>query len=159
MTDDLHVHLQNHWTAATGGVDFARRVARSHQGTTVGVALAEVAAQVADDRESLRRIMEQLGVRPARLVPLAARLGERLGRLKPNGHLIRRSPVSDVLELEVFRGAVTTKEAGWETLIVLAEADERLPRERLGRLAERAREQAASLTRIQRDVAAASSRR
>ena len=65
MSDDLHVHLQNHWTAATGGVDFARRVARSHEGSAVGVALAEVADDVADDRESLRTIMEQVGVRPA----------------------------------------------------------------------------------------------
>ena len=158
MSDDLHVHLQNHWTAATAGVDFARRVARSHEGTAVGIALAEVADEVADDRESLRQIMEQLGVRPARLAPLAARVVERLGRLKPNGHLIRRSPVSDVLELEALRGAVTTKGAGWDTLVVLAETDHRLPGEWLSQLAERAREQAASLTAIQRDVAAASSR-
>jgi hypothetical protein len=159
MTDDLHVHLQNHWTAATAGVDFARRVARSHEGTAAGIGLAEVSDQVADDRESLRKIMQQLGVRPARVVPLAARLVERLGRLKPNGHLIRRSPVSDVLELEAFRGAVTTKQAGWDTLVVLAETDDRLPREWLLQLGERAREQAASLTAIQREVAAASSRR
>jgi hypothetical protein len=156
MTDDLHVHLQNHWTAATGGVDFARRVAGSHEGTAVGVALAEVADDVAEDRESLRKIMERLGVRPALLVPLAARVVERLGRLKPNGHLIRRSPVSDVLELEVFRGLVATKEAGWDTLAVLAETDHRLPGEWLSQLAERAREQAASLTAIQREVAASS---
>ena len=51
-----------------------------------------------------------------------------------------------MLELETLRGAVTTKGAGWDTLVVLAETDDRLPGEWLSQLAERAREQAASLT-------------
>lgn len=150
--DDVQVHLQNHWAAATGGIDFADRVARSHGGT-VGDDLERVRTEVHEDRETLREIMQQAGTRPGVIVPLAARLGERLGRLKPNGHLIRRSPVSDVMELEVFRGAVTIKQAGWETLAVWAETDDRLPREQLLALAERARAQAETLAGIQQIVA------
>lgn len=154
VMDDLHVHLQNHWTAATGGVDFADRVAGSHRGTPVGPDLEQVRAGVHEDRETLREIMETAGTRPGVVIPFAARVAERLGRLKPNGHLIRRSPVSDVMELEVFRGAVTIKQAGWETLAVLAETDSRLPKERLLALAERAREQADTLAGVQQRVAA-----
>jgi len=157
-THDLAVHLQNHWVAATGGVDFAHRVAQSHRGTPVGVDLEAVHTEVREDRDSLRAIMEQLDVRPGVVLPLAARVAERVGRLKPNGHLVRRSPVSDVMELEIFRGAVTAKGAGWETLLVLAEDDERLPAEQLRTLADRARAQEQTLARIQGEVAAAHSR-
>lgn len=153
VMDDLHVHLQNHWAAATGGIDFADRVAGSHRGTPIGADLDRVRTEVHEDRETLREIMEAAGTRPGVVIPFAARVAERVGRLKPNGHLIHRSPVSDVMELEIFRGAVTIKLAGWETLAVLAEHDARLPLERLLALAERAREQAAALAEIQRAVA------
>lgn len=153
VMDDLHVHLQNHWTAATGGIDFADRVAGSHRGTAIGADLERVRTEVHEDRETLREIMEAAGTRPGVVIPFAARVAERVGRLKPNGHLIQRSPVSDVMELEVFRGAVTIKLAGWETLAVLAEHDARLPLDRLLTLAERARGQAAALAEIQRAVA------
>ncbi len=153
LMDDLHVHLQNHWTAATGGIDFADRVAGSHRGTAIGADLERVRTEVHEDRETLREIMEAAGTRPGVVIPFAARVAERVGRLKPNGHLIQWSPVSDVMELEIFRGAVTIKLAGWETLAILAEHDARLPLDRLLTLAERAREQAAALAKIQRAVA------
>ena len=151
---DLAVHLQNHWAAASAGVDFAHRVARSHQGSPAGAALDEVYDDIREDRESLRAIMAGAGVQPGVVMPLVARVSERLGRFKPNGHLVRRSPVSDVLELEAFRGAVTAKGAGWETLLVLAEHDDRLPAARLRALADRARAQEQTLARIQGEVAA-----
>lgn len=152
---DLGVHLQNHWAAAAGGVDFARRVAETHRGSAVGPRLDDIHTQVVEDREALREIMVGAGVRPGLVLPLAARVGERLGRFKPNGHVVRRSPVSDLLELEGLRSAVTAKAAGWETMLVLAEHDERLPGERLSALAERGHGQAAALAAVQHEVATA----
>ena len=42
-----------------------------------------------------------------------------------NGRLVRRSPVSDLLEVEVLRSAVVAKRAAWEALETLADDDRR----------------------------------
>lgn len=151
---DVHVHLRNHWTAATGAVDFAARVANSHRGERVGPDLADVAAQVSEDRRSLREVMRAVDARTGVALPLAARVGERIGRLKPNGHLLTRSPVTDVLELEALRGATCLKGAGWDTLLAFAPAEPRLPVALIERLRARADEQGRILSRVQVQLAA-----
>lgn len=152
--NDLHVHLRNHWAAANGGSDFAARVARRHQDQAVGPDLAQLAAQVREDRDTLRQVMASVDARPGLVFPLVARVAERVGRLKPNGHLITRSPVSDVLELEALRGAISAKAAGWDTLLVLCDREPRFPRGQIEELRRRADEQIAALEQIQRQIAA-----
>jgi hypothetical protein len=75
----------------------------------------------------------------------AAWAGEKAGRLKPNGHLMSRSPLSSLEELEMLRLGVEGKAAGWRTLRVLAERDSRLDPARLDDLISRARRQADQL--------------
>jgi hypothetical protein len=70
-----------------------------------------------------------------------ARIGERLGRLKPNGRLRERSSLSDVLELETLLVGITGKRALWLSL----RASSAAPREDLDRLAERAENQARAI--------------
>jgi len=139
--DELNVYLQNHWAAAAGGQDLARRVARSHHGTDVGSELARVASEIGEDRETLRGLMRRVGLDPGTVGPTVARAAERIGRLKPNGHLLRRSPASDVLELEALRGAVSAKRAGWDALLVLADDLARVTVDDVERLRDRADDQ------------------
>ena len=117
--DELNVYLQNHWAAAAGGEDLARRVARTHRGTHVGPDFALVAPEVVEDREALGTLMRLLGLDPGAVAPAVVRVAERVGRLEPDGHLVRRSPASDVLELEALRAVVAAKRAGWEALLAL----------------------------------------
>ena len=144
--DDLETYLQSHWAAAAGGVDLAARIARSHRGAAVGPVLAAVAEEIAEDQAALRQLMESLGLRPGRVGPLVARAGERVGRLKPNGRVVRRSPVSDVLELEALRGAVMAKRGGWDALVIVARSKLRLQPERIEELRARADGQLESIT-------------
>lgn len=72
----------------------------------------------------------------------AAWIGEKAARLKLNGHLLARSPLSGLEELEMLRLGVEGKAAGWRTLRVLAETDKRLDPGRLDELIARARRQA-----------------
>ena len=51
----------------------------------------------------------------------AGLVGERVGRLKLNGRLLARSPLSSLEELELLSLGVTGKAAGWRTLRLLAE--------------------------------------
>lgn len=67
--------------------------------------------------------MRAMSVSPDRVSGLALRLGERAGRLKPNGHLLTRAPLSDLIEVEALLDAVRAKQAGWHAL----EASQVLP--------------------------------
>ena len=51
------------------------------------------------------------------MLGLGLRLGERLGRLKPNGGLVGRMPLSDLIEVEAMSDAVQAKFAGWRALV------------------------------------------
>jgi len=144
--DDLETYLQSHWAAAAGGVDLAARIARAHRGAAVGPVLAAVAEEIAEDQTALRELMEALGFRPGRVGPLVARAAERVGRLKPNGRVVRRSPVSDVLELEALRSAVMAKRGGWDALVLVAGSEPRLSAEEVEVLGARAESQLERLT-------------
>ena len=81
--------------------------------------------------------MASVGVEPSQAKDVLARLAERVGRLKLNGRILRRSPLSDVVELETLVVGITGKEALWESLRAVAS----IPEDELRTLIERAREQ------------------
>jgi hypothetical protein len=82
--------------------------------------------------------MTTLGV-PVRAYKVCAGwIGEKAGRLKLNGRLLSRSPLSSLEELEIMALGVAGKAAGWRTLRRLADTDPRLDRGRLDELAARA---------------------
>lgn len=60
--------------------------------------------------------MDQLGITPNPLKVGLVRLAERASRLKLNGRLVRRSPLSHVVELETLVVGVRGKEALWTAL-------------------------------------------
>ena len=97
---------------------------------------------MAQDRAALLEIMAALGIPVRAYKVCAAWIGEKAGRLKFNGHLFTRSPLSRLEELEILRLGVEGKAAGWRTLRALAETDGRLDPAELDELAARARRQA-----------------
>lgn len=150
MTDDglLATYLNDHLTGATGGLELFQRVAKSYAGTESGGELARLADEVSEDRDRLRRLMSSLGIRENRPLMAAAWLAEKAGRLKPNGYVVRRSPLSNVVELEGLRVAVAAKTGGWQVLRLAADYDPRIPTELVDSLIERAEDQAARLKRL-----------
>ena len=140
--DLLGIYLNDHLAGATGGLELARRVARSHRGPGAGAAVQRLAAEVAQDRAVLEDIMDALDIPVRAYKVYAAWIGEKAARLKLNGYLLARSPLSGLEELEMLRLGVEGKAAGWRTLRVLADADPRLDAARLDGLMARAREQA-----------------
>jgi len=134
----LGIYLNDHLAGATGGVELARRVAAANRQQQAGDALLRFAADVAADRAALLGIMTTLGV-PVRAYKVCAGwIGEKAGRLKLNGRLLSRSPLSSLEELEMMRLGVTGKAAGWRTLRLLADTEPRLDRGRLDELITRA---------------------
>jgi hypothetical protein len=152
-TDLLGIYLNDHLAGATAGTELARRVARSHQNGPDGSSLRQFSKDVADDRASLMRIMSALGVTIRTYKVYAAWIGEKVGRLKFNGHLVTRSPLGSLEELEILELGVQGKAAGWRTLLTLADTEHRLNRGQLEGLISRAERQAELLEEIRRHAA------
>jgi hypothetical protein len=83
-------------------------------------------------------------------------VAETLARFKPNGTLIRRSPLSDVIELEALSNAVEAKRLGWVTLRLVGERDGRLDVHELDVLINRAAGQQDHLEDLRRQAGAGS---
>jgi hypothetical protein len=137
----LGIYLNDHLAGATAGTERATRLARVARGSALGRAIGPVAAEIAQDRAALLDIMGDLGVFVRRYKVCAGWTGEKLGRLKPNGHLLHPSPLGTMLDLEALRLGVEGKAAGWQVLRRLSAADGRLDPARLDTLLERARRQ------------------
>ena len=150
----LGIYLNDHLAGATIGTELARRIAGSRQEAGDRETLRRLAGQISDDRQALLGVMGALGVPVRRYKAGAAWLAEKTGRLKLNGHLLTRSPLSSLEELELLRLGVEGKAAGWRTMRELAPSDPRLDRGRLDELISRAREQADLLEELRVRAAA-----
>ena len=137
MRTPLAIYLQDHHAAGVAGARVARRAAAGVALDSGHDGLRRVASEIEQDLTRLEGIMRRLGVKPDRPKDTLARIAERLGRLKPNGRLLRRSRLSDLLELETLVVGITGKQALW---ISLREVHS-IPIEELDQLLERAENQ------------------
>jgi hypothetical protein len=144
----LGIYLNDHLAGATAGTELAHRVARTHRERGPDGQLKRLAVEVAQDRAALIAIMKALGIPIRAYKVYAAWVGEKAGRVKLNGRLLARSPLSDLEELELLRLGVEGKAAGWRTLRSLADTDMRLDPEQLDELMSRARRQADQLEEL-----------
>ena len=143
--DYLKIYLEDHYAAATAGLELARRTAGANRGTPYGDVLGPIADEIEEDRDTLRRIMTDLGIGPDRFKVAGAWAGEKAGRLKLNGHLTGYSPQSRVIELEGLVVGVTGKRCLWASLRHVAPQEPRLDVAELEGLIERAERQVAQL--------------
>ena len=138
----LPIYLNDHYAGSTLGVELAKRAAKNNRGNAeFGPALATLASEIDEDRDALKRIMDRLDVSEDRIKASIFWLGEKVGRLKPNGELLQFSPLSRVVELEGLITGVSGKLSLWRTLLELAERDDRLDEGELEVLAGRAEDQ------------------
>ncbi|GAB3671143.1 hypothetical protein GCM10028832_44890 [Streptomyces sparsus] len=144
----LGIYLNDHLAAATAAVDLARRVADGHADTAMSGELDRLTDDVEQDRATLLDVMRLLDVPVRKYKIVAARLGESIGRAKPNGRLVRTSPLRSVVELDGLLLAVRDKALVWRTLTQLAEQEQRLDADRLDSLLRRAQEQTELLERL-----------
>ncbi|WP_269858180.1 hypothetical protein [Streptomyces sp. RPT161] len=150
----LGVYLNDHLGGATFGTDLARRLANLPHEPGTAESLRRLAAEIAEDRAHLLDIMKRLDVPVHRHKVVAGWVGEKASRLKTNGRLVRRSPLSLLLELEMLRLGVEGKAAGWRTLREAAETEPNLSKGLLDDLLERAERQRDLLEKLRVEQAA-----
>ena len=75
----LGIYLNDHLAGATGGLELARRVARSSLMPADARVLQRLAAEIAADRQALLKIMAALGIPARSYKRYAAWIGEKAG--------------------------------------------------------------------------------
>jgi hypothetical protein len=115
--------------------------------------LGGLVAEIAEDRSALLTIMATLGIPVRGYKVFAAWAGEKAGRLKLNGRLLRRSPLSSLEETELLRMGVEGKASGWRTLRALVRRDSRLDAGHLDELLARADRQSSVLETLRISIA------
>jgi hypothetical protein len=133
----LRIFMQDHLAASTAGAELARRIGGANRGTTFGDALSHVAEEIAEDRQALAGMLDDLGFKPDRAKNVGAWAGEKVGRLKLNGQLKGYSPLSRVEELEALIAGINAKLSLWRILFEVSKEEPRLDADRLRNLIER----------------------
>jgi hypothetical protein len=152
--DLLGVYLNDHLAGATGGLELVRRMAASAKpGTETEAVMKRLVGEIRADRSALIAMMAALGVKIRGYKVFAAWAGEKAGRLKPNGHLLSRSPLSNLEETELLRLGVEGKAAGWRSLRTVSDHDRRLDSAQLDELLDRATRQSETLEALRVRIA------
>jgi hypothetical protein len=137
----LSIYLNDHLAGSVVGVALARRVVKENEGSELGEFLRVLLAEIVEDRATLLRLMDRLGVSRSKSKMAAAWTAEKLGRLKLNGQISGYSPLSRLVELEGLTTGINGKRALWLALGQISDRDERLRQLDFDALAARARSQ------------------
>ena len=138
----LATYLGDHLVLLAAGRALVRRMGR-RAGPQLTVLLREVREGLGADRQAVHLLLAEHGLRRPRLKPVLGGVAERAGRLKPNGTLVRRSPLTPLVELEglaLLLEAVRTRWASLDAAGVVPGADPGGRAERAAGLAARAEE-------------------
>jgi hypothetical protein len=149
----LAKYLQDHYVVSRGELELFERTAGSQQDAHLREEVSSLAREATEDRAALLALMEALAVPEAKVQEQVAVVGERAGRLKLNGTLLRRSPLSDLVELDGLAVAVRAKRAAWVALRAVAQEVEALNPYHLERLIHRAEDQEARIEQLRLVVA------
>jgi hypothetical protein len=96
----LVVHLRDHHALLIALRELCARIGSSSPVDAERALARRILEDLASDRRELEAVLHNFGSAPSRARTAAVQVGERLGRLKLNGTLLRRSPTTSVLELE-----------------------------------------------------------
>ena len=152
--DLLAVSCNDHIASAAGGIELVTRMIGAHEGTRHEAPLRQLLDELRQEKSDLTATTRALGLPVRQYKQAAVWVAEKASRLKLNGHLLSRSPLSDLVEFEFLASAVRGKRSGFETLRIAAEVDQRIDKVLLDSLIEQANRQYRWLTDARREVAA-----
>ena len=98
--DLLSIYTNDHLAASVGGIELVKRMLGEHRTTDYEGPLTQLLGELRDENSSLETQMRAMGFPIRRYKQAALWLGEKLSRVKLNGRLVGRSPLSDLVEFE-----------------------------------------------------------
>jgi hypothetical protein len=151
----LGTYLNNHLAGAAAGVELAEKLAAAYEGTPFGTAVAAVARDIKEDRETLEGLIERLGIARNPAKQAAGWVFEKATRLRLNRRLTGSEELTRLLETETLSLGIEGKLAMWQALKELDGLDAELGRADFDRLIFRARQQREALEPHRLEAAAA----
>lgn len=142
----LRTYLRDHRAGADAGVRLASRIGAPSAEDAADV--RTLAQEIRADRDRLDEIMAALDVTRSRWKAALAVVAETAGRLKTNGRIVRRSPLSAILELEALGAGVRAKHDLWATLVLIAPSTDGLDGAQAIQLRDRASDQLERIVRL-----------
>jgi hypothetical protein len=152
--DLLAVYCNDHLASAAGGIELVSRMIGAHRGSRHEPALRQLLDELRQEKSDLTGLTRALGLPVRQYKQVAVWFAEKASRLKLNGHLLTRSPLSSLVEWEFLASAVRGKRSGFETLRIAATVDERIDAVLVDALIAQANRQYHWITQVRREVAA-----
>jgi hypothetical protein len=122
----LGVYLSDHLAGSAVGVELAEKLASSNEGTPFGTAVAAVAEEIKEDRETLKGLVERLGIGKSPVKQAAGWVFEKVTRLRFNQQLTGSGELTRLLETETLSLGIEGKLAMWQALKVIDGLDAEL---------------------------------
>lgn len=119
----LKTWVQDRIAASTFTFELLKRSIKNNAGTAFERPLQQILEELRDERRHLDEIAAAIAAPPPLVKQTAAWFAEKAGRFKPNGHLLRYSPLSRVLELETLLSATYAREVSWKALDAIPDDD------------------------------------
>jgi hypothetical protein len=119
------IFMRDHLAIELVTLNLARRAQRSNRDTPIGAMLAGIVSELEREERVLRDVAQRASIRPAWLKMAGAWVAEKAGRLKLNGRLVGRSPLSPVVELQGLLMLTAQRRAMWRILERLGRVDSR----------------------------------
>jgi hypothetical protein len=152
-TDALGTYLNGHLAGANAGVLMAHRLRKLVEDGPDAAVLAELPAEIEQDREYLRELVERLGASGHPVKKAAGWVAGKVHRLATARPVTRDRHLSVLLEAESLRLGIDGKLALWEALLAVAPGHWQLDDRDLVRLTARARAQRERIETVRRAAA------
>lgn len=140
-TDQLGIYLNDHLGGANAGVEMARQLQKDVAGEPDAALLGPVGDEIAEDVETLRRLMEHVGVTPSPVKQAAGWVAEKAHRAGIALQVRHGSDLARMLAAESLSLGVEGKLGLWVALAEVAPGYPQLADMDLPGLAARARDQ------------------
>ena len=150
----LAVYCNDHIASAAGGIELVSRMIGVHKGSSYEAGLRQLLDELRQEKSDLEKTARALGLPIRQYKQIAVWVAEKASRLKLNGRVLSRSPLSSLVEFEFLASAVRGKRSGFETLRIAAEVDSRIDKVLLDSLIDQANRQFRWATDVRREVAA-----
>ena len=153
VTEQLSTYLNDHLGGANAGVEMARQLHKDVESEPDAEILGRLADEIEEDAESLRGLLEMIGITKNPVKQAAGWLAEKAQRVAVGELATGSAHLTRLLKVESLSLGVEGKLSLWLALMEVTAANPQLADIDLPRLVERARDQRRRLETVRLDVA------
>lgn len=151
--EQLATYLNDHLGGANAGVEMARELQKDVEGERDADLLGRLAEEIEEDVETLRALLEIIGITRNPVKQAAGWLAEKVQRVTVGEVVTGSAHLTRLLKVESLSLGVEGKLGLWLALMEVTAANPQLAGIDLPRLVERARDQRRRLETVRLDVA------